>query len=61
LRVGQSEILSEERMAKIQDEAVEAEAPAMLRETIQRSNWYPTCPRKSGIAASSRTWKRIGS
>ena len=31
----------DERMAKIQDEAVGAEARAMLREAIQRSNWYP--------------------
>jgi hypothetical protein len=41
LRGGQSEILREERMTKIQDEAVEAEARAILREAIQRSNWYP--------------------
>jgi hypothetical protein len=42
MRAGQREILREERMAKIQDEAVEAEARAMLREAIQRSNWYPS-------------------
>jgi hypothetical protein len=31
-------------MATVQDEEIEAEARAMLRETIQRSGWYRSLP-----------------
>ena len=31
-------------MNPIRDEEIEAEARALLRETIERSGWYPTLP-----------------
>ena len=31
-------------MAAVRDEKIEAEARAMLRETIQRSGWYRSLP-----------------
>jgi hypothetical protein len=33
-------------VAKIRDEEIEAEARAILREAIQRSNWYPSLSEK---------------
>jgi hypothetical protein len=33
-------------MAASWDDELEAEARAMIRETIERSGWYPSLPRK---------------
>jgi len=35
-----------DEQSPITDEDVEAEARAMIRETIERSGWYPSLPRE---------------